>query len=176
MKTRRFLFFFLMLAICAVSLFSHESIASSNAKTVVRWPDLTAAIDELYVDYDKPYHPGGVTAVLYKGEVLHLKAYGAANREFNVPWTPDTRYRIASWTKSIVANAMMILEDRRLLSLQDPVRKHLPDFPDYGVPLTLKHLLQMSSGLWLDEILVFLTGAGGTDTLDAMYALTSNDR
>ncbi len=143
-----------------------------DALLISKWPDLTASIDSLFAPYDRPHSPGGVSAVLFEGEVIHLKGYGAANREFDVPWRPDTRYRIASITKTFVAHAMLLLEEQGKLGLDDPVRKHLPDFPDMGAHLTLRHLLTMTSGLWQDEILLSLAGATGPLDLDSMYEVS----
>ena len=122
---------------------SMASGADSEAEAIREWADLSDSIDALFVKYDRPFHPGGVTAVLYQGELIHLNAYGAANREFNAPWTADTRYRIASMGKSMMANLFLKLEDEGRLSLDDPIRLHLPEFPDYGVPFNLRHLLSM---------------------------------
>jgi len=145
-------------------------------ESTMTWPDLSKAVDMLFKDYDKPYHPGGVAAVLYAGELIHLKGYGAANREFNVPWTADTLYRIASETKGYTANALLLLEDQNLLNLDDSVRKHLPEFPDFGVPVKLRHCLQMSSGLWHDEYLMILSGTTSVDSRDEMYNLTCGQK
>ncbi len=139
---------------------------------ITRWPDVSAKIDRLYAEADSPHTPGGVIAVLYRGEVVHLKGYGAANREFDVRWTPDTRYRIASITKSFVAYALQRLEQQGKLRLDDPLQKYLPDFPTFEHPLTLDHLLTMRSGLWQDEHLLGLTGLRGQVTIDEMYALS----
>ncbi len=148
------------------------SVGAQARPEITRWPEVSAKIDQLYAKYDSPRTPGGVIAVLYRGEVVHLKGYGAANREFGVRWTPDTRYRIASITKSFVAYALLRLEQQGKLSLEDPVQKYLPDFPTFKQKLTLHHLLTMRSGLWQDEHLLGLTGLRGQVTIDEMYALS----
>jgi len=150
--------------------------APPTDNTVTLWPDLSAAIDALFAPYDQPFHPGGVTAVLFEGELIHLKGYGAANREFNVPWTADTRYRIASMGKSMMGNLFLKLQDQGMLNLDDPVRQHLPEFPDYGTPLTLRHLLSMNSGLWQDEHIMIIAGAATTGSHDSMYQLSIKQR
>ncbi len=158
----------------ALILFFLEAVsASAQARPeITRWPDVSARIDQLYAKYDSLRTPGGVIAVLYRGEVVHLKGYGAANREFGVRWTPETRYRIASITKSFVAYALLRLEQQGKLRLDDPLQKYLPDFPTFDHPLTLHHLLTMRSGLWQDEHLLGLTGLRGQVTIDEMYALS----
>lgn len=142
------------------------------AGTITQSPELSRRIDALYARYDKPHTPGGVAAVIYRGEVLHLKGYGSANREFDVRWTPDTRYRIASITKSFVAHALLLLEERGSLTLGDPIQTYLPDFPTFDSPLTVHDLVTMTSGLWQDETLLSLAGLRGRVTLDDMYTLS----
>ncbi len=139
---------------------------------ITRWPEVSAKIDQIYAEHDSRHTPGGVIAVLYRGEVVHLEGYGAANREFGVRWTPDTRYRIASITKSFVAYALLRLEQQGKLRLDEPLQKYLTDFPTFEHPLTLDHLLTMRSGLWQDEHLLGLTGLRGQVTIDEMYALS----
>ncbi len=139
-------------------------------------PDLSRRIDSLYAPYTRPGTVGGVVVVIHKGEVIHLKGYGAAQREFGVPWTPDTRYRLASITKSLVSTAVLRLEDQGKLRLTDPVRRYLPDFPDVGAPVTIENLLTMSSGLWQDETLLALAGLRGSLTVDEIYQLSIRQR
>jgi CubicO group peptidase (beta-lactamase class C family) len=139
-------------------------------------PELSRRIDALFANYDHPHRIGGVVAVVHRGEVIHLKGYGAAQREFDVRWSPDTRYRLASITKSLVATAVLFLEKQGRLRLDDPVRKYLPDFPDFGTPITLDHLLTMTSGLWQDETLLALASLRGTLTVDDMYQLSKRQR
>ncbi|MFN0182074.1 MAG: serine hydrolase [Gemmatimonadales bacterium] len=139
-------------------------------------PEFSRQIDSLYAPYTKPPTVGGVVVVIHRGQVIHLKGYGAAQREFGVPWTPDTRYRLASITKSLVATAVLRLEDQGKVRLTDPVRRYLPDLPDMGAPVTIDHLLTMSSGLWQDETLLALAGLRGSLTVDEMYQLSTRQR
>jgi CubicO group peptidase (beta-lactamase class C family) len=143
--------------------------------TAIR-PELSRGIDSLFARYDRPHVTGGVAGVIHRGRVIHLRGYGAAQREFDVRWTPDTRYRLASITKSLVASALYRLERQGRLRLSDPVRRYLPDFPDFGTPLTLDHLVTMRSGLWQDETLLALASLRGSVTLDDMYALSRRQR
>ncbi len=155
-----------------IGLFLAASAGAQVGAEVTRWPEVSAKIDQIYAEYDSPRTPGGVIAVLHRGEVVHLKGYGAANRQFDVRWTPDTRYRIASITKSFVAYALLQLDQQGKLRLDDPLQKYLTDFPTFEHPLTLHHLLTMRSGLWQDEHLLGLTGLRGQVTIDEMYALS----
>jgi CubicO group peptidase (beta-lactamase class C family) len=81
-----------------------------------------------------------------RGRVEIAKGYGLANREHGVPCTPETPYRLASMTKSFTAVAILILEERGLLSVDDTLDTFLPDFPN-GDKIRLHHLLTHTSGV-----------------------------
>ena len=132
---------------------------------------LSAAVDELFAGHDTPGSPGGIAAVVHRGRIVHLNGYGSANREFGIPWTPDVAYRIASITKGFTAHATLLLADAGRLDLDDPVQRHLTDFPTFSAPLTIRHLVTNTSGLWYDEWLLPMAGVTGHATLDEMYAL-----
>lgn len=79
-------------------------------------------------------------------EILFCKAYGEANRDWHIPNAPDTRFNIASGSKPFTGVAVMLLAQRGFLSIHDPVKKYLPDFP-FGDKITLYHCLTHTSGL-----------------------------
>lgn len=133
--------------------------------------DLSARVDALFAGHDAPEGPGGIAAVIHRGWIVHLDGYGSANREFRVPWTPDVRYRIASITKGVTGHATLLLADAGELDLDDPVQRYLTDFPTFPAPLTIRHLITNTSGLWYDEWLLPMAGVTGHATLDEMYAL-----
>jgi CubicO group peptidase (beta-lactamase class C family) len=92
--------------------------------------------------------PGLSIALVRDGEVMYAEGFGARNVERNLPATPNTLYGIGSCTKSFTALAVMQLVEEGKLDLSDPVGKHLPfelGFEDD--PVTLHHLLSMSSGI-----------------------------
>jgi CubicO group peptidase (beta-lactamase class C family) len=90
----------------------------------------------------------GSVVVARKGEVLLKKGVGMANAEKETRITPSTKFMIGSITKTFTAAAVMQLEERGLLSLNDPVTKHIPDYPDEaGEKITIHHLLSHTSGI-----------------------------
>jgi CubicO group peptidase (beta-lactamase class C family) len=107
----------------------------------------TAAVDALFQDYAQPGAPGASVMLIKGGKVLLAKSYGLANREEKVPSVPDTNYRLASVTKQFTAMAIMILADRQQLSFDDPITEYFPEFPAYGKEITIRHLLNHTSGL-----------------------------
>jgi CubicO group peptidase (beta-lactamase class C family) len=91
--------------------------------------------------------PGCSVGASVKGQAVVSKAYGMADLEHDVPNTPDTIFEAGSVSKQFTAAAMLMLARDGKLSFDDPVRKYIPELPDYGVPLTIRHMLNHMSGL-----------------------------
>jgi CubicO group peptidase (beta-lactamase class C family) len=108
---------------------------------------LAPRLDALFEKLDTPGHPGGMVAVLRGGEVVHLAAYGVASVEHDLPFDARSVLRLGSTTKHLAATAILLLEDRGLLAIDDDVRRYLPELPDLGASITLRHLLTMTSGI-----------------------------
>jgi CubicO group peptidase (beta-lactamase class C family) len=100
--------------------------------------------------YIKPYLEikgfSGAVLVASKGRILLRKGYGLANYELGVANTPQTRFHLASISKSFTAASIMILAERGLLSTSDPLNKFIPDYPE-GDKITIHHLLVHTSGI-----------------------------
>jgi CubicO group peptidase (beta-lactamase class C family) len=107
--------------------------------------------------------PGCAAAVSFNGEVVFEKAFGLADLEHDVPNTPQTIFESGSVAKQFTAAALLLLQQEGKLSLDDPVRKYIPELPDYGSPLTIRHLLNHTSGLRDWGAVMSLTGAGRGD-------------
>lgn len=136
--------------------------------------ELTRAIDALNEPYTAPHMPGAIVAVVQGGDPIFLKGYGLANREFDVPWDPTIVYTFFSTTKSMTAAAILTAQDRGLLSLDDEIQEYLPDFPRFPQKITIRQLLNHTSGLWQDEELITYLGAGASTfpiTNEEMYLL-----
>lgn len=104
-------------------------------------------IDALFDRFDHPLTPGLTVAVVKDGAVVHQRGYGVANIEDDVPISSDTVFRLGSVSKQFCATAILVLENRAVLSLDDDVRRFVPEMPDYGHRITLRHLMTMTSGL-----------------------------
>jgi CubicO group peptidase (beta-lactamase class C family) len=89
----------------------------------------------------------GSVLVSRNNEIIHAAGYGFANAELKVSNTPDTQFYIASLTKQFTSLAIMQLQEKGLLDINDPVEKYLPEFPN-GSKITIKHLLTHSAGLY----------------------------
>ena len=88
----------------------------------------------------------GTALVMQKGEKVYHKAFGLADREWNVPNTPETKYRIGSVTKQFTAACILKLEEEGKLKITDKLSLYFPDFPK-GDSITIHMLLNHSSGI-----------------------------
>jgi CubicO group peptidase (beta-lactamase class C family) len=108
--------------------------------------DLAAQIDAYVKPFVETNNLSGVVFVSRGEQMLFQKAYGLANPAYEVRNTSQTRFHIASISKSFTAAAVLLLEERGRLSVSDPVSKFLPDYPN-GDKIRLEHLLTHSAGL-----------------------------
>ena len=112
------------------------------ARAQVLPPDsLAARVDALFAPWDRPDVPGAAVAVMKDGEIVYQRGYGSANLEYDIPITPSTVFLVASVSKQFTAFAVAMLVDQGLLSLDDDIRQFVPDLPDYGKPITVRHLI-----------------------------------
>ena len=105
------------------------------------------AIDQIFAPWDKPDSPGASLAVIKDGKIVYERGYGAANLEHAIPITPDSIFHVASMSKQFTATCIALLAAEGALSLDDDVRRYLPEIPDYGPRITLRHMLHHTSGL-----------------------------
>src|SRR5690606_12877718 len=89
----------------------------------------------------------GAVLIARDGEILLSAGYGMANLEWDVPNTPDTRFRIGSLTKQSTAMSILILQDRGSLTVQDPICQYIEDCPTTWEAITIEHLLNHTSGI-----------------------------
>ena len=107
----------------------------------------TEKVDQLFATWNKPGSPGCSVAIGRNGQLVYERGYGLANLELSVPIAPTSVFEAASISKQFTAMSLMLLVERGRLSLDDEVRKYLPEMPDYGTPLRIRHLLNHTSGL-----------------------------
>lgn len=104
-------------------------------------------IDDILKEWDTPNSPGASVAVIDRGKIVFAKGYGAANLEYGIPITPETIFHVASVSKQFTAMAVVLLESDGKLSINDDIRKYLPELPDYGYKITIRNLLNHTSGI-----------------------------
>ena len=119
---------------------------------------ITARVDKIFERWDKPDSPGCALAVIKDGRLVYKRGYGMANLDHDVPITPSTVFNIASVSKQFTAAAIALLAQEGKLSLDDEVRKYIPELPDFGTPITLRHLIHHTSGLRSQTALLDLAG------------------
>ena len=112
---------------------------------------ITSRVDKIFEKWDQPDSPGCALAVIKDGRIVYKRGYGMANLDHDVPITPSTVFFVASVTKQFTAAAIALLALQGKLSLDDEVRKYIPAVPDFGTPITIRHLIHHTSGLrdWL---------------------------
>ena len=117
---------------------------------------LETKVDQLFAEWNNPDTPGAALAVTRDGETIYTQGYGTANLEYDIPITPTTIFDIASVSKQFAAFAIATLSHEGKLSLDDDIRTHLPDVPDFGNTITIRHLLHHTSGLrdWVQSLVI----------------------
>ncbi|MCB9335920.1 MAG: beta-lactamase family protein [Flavobacteriales bacterium] len=103
-------------------------------------------IDQIFEEWNQKDHPGGVVSIVKKDEVLFSKAYGQANIKYNVPNKVETIFNIGSVSKQFTAMGIVILSIEGKLSVDDDIRKYLPELYDFKHEITIRHLLHHTSG------------------------------
>lgn len=109
--------------------------------------DIASKIDEYMKAQVKVNRFSGSILVARDGQVLVSKGYGMANVEHDIPNTPQTKFRLGSITKQFTAAAILLLEERGKLSVQDSVCTYVPECPPAWQEITIHHLLTHTSGI-----------------------------
>ncbi len=121
--------------------------------------------DQLFNPFSGEGVPGGVVGVIRDGELIFSKAYGMANLTHGLPFTITAPSNIGSVSKQFTAFAILLLEQQGKLSLEDDVRKHIPELPDLGKVVTLKNMLNHTNGFREVFNLMPMTGWKSEDVL-----------
>jgi CubicO group peptidase (beta-lactamase class C family) len=129
-------------------------------------PELVRAVEAVL-----PPHVGACVMAMEHGRVVFEHAAGLIDIESKTACTPSTNFRIASVSKQFTATTVMLLVDRGQLSLDDPLTKFFPGFPNYGKKITVKQLLVHTSGLPEYEKLIPAGTTMQLDDLDVLHLL-----
>ena len=126
--------------------------SQAPAKDAPLTPD--QRMDKLFDFWNRLDQPGFAALVVKDGRILYQKTYGLACQEHGVPIAANTVFNIGDASQAFVGQAVALLEKQGRLSLDDDVRKVLPELPDFGTLIRLRHLLFHCSGLrdWLPVI------------------------
>ncbi len=129
-------------AVLASGVLLVASLANCHAQG-----SLDARVDSMFGQYDRPDSPGWAVLVVRDGAVVLSRGYGMANLEHEVPITPGTVFDIASVSKQFAGMAISMLLEGGDISLDDDVRQYIPELPDFGHTITIRHLVHHMSGL-----------------------------
>ena len=124
------------------------AILAAPAPLAAQLPaNASARIDSIFAAYATTTSPGCIVGVGQAGKPVYAKGYGMANLEYNVPLTPESISESGSVAKQFTAAALAILQLEGKLSIDDDIRKYLPEVPDFGQRITIRNLLNHTSGL-----------------------------
>jgi hypothetical protein len=132
----------------AITILRIEPVAST----------MSGQVDQLFAPWNVPGSPGAALAVARGGAIVYEQGYGLAQLEYEVPITPTTVFHVASVSKQFTAFAVTMLADAGKLSLDDDIRIHLPEVPDFGDTITIRHLIHHTSGLRDQWVLLAIAG------------------
>ena len=119
--------------------------ATAAAQTLT--PVQIKRIDSVFAQFDGTNRPGCAVGVGQAGLPTYLRGYGMSDLQHGVPITPQSIFHVASVSKQFTAFAVGLLAQDGKLSLDDEVRKYIPELPDYGKKITLRHLIYHTSGI-----------------------------
>jgi CubicO group peptidase (beta-lactamase class C family) len=139
-------------------------------------------IDRLFAPWNNPNSPGCALGVVRDGRFVYERGYGMANLDYDIPNSPRLVYYIGSDSKQFTAAAIALLALQGKLSLDDDIRKYIPEMPDYratyGVPVTIDQLIHHTSGIRDIYTLMSLAGLRMEDVMtdDAMLRLITRQQ
>ncbi len=119
--------------------------ACLTAQTATR--DLTPFVNRVFARWDSTTAPGCTVGIDRAGVPRFTRAFGEADLEYDIPNKPETIFEAGSISKQFTAAATVVLALDGKLKLDDDVRKYVPELPAYERPVTIRHLLNHTSGL-----------------------------
>jgi CubicO group peptidase (beta-lactamase class C family) len=123
-------------------------VLSANIAAAQALPDSTIRrIDAIFTQWNQPNSPGAVVGVVRNDSLIFSRGYGLANLEYGIPNTPETIWYMASISKQFTAYSILLLLKQGKLGLDDDIRKYLPWFPDLHERITIRQLLNHTSGI-----------------------------
>lgn len=136
---------------------------------------LPARVDQVFQAYDRSDSPGCALGIYRDGQLAYARGYGMANLDLGVALQPSTIFDIGSTSKQFTAFSVALLARDGVVSLDDPVRKHVPELGDHADRVTLRHLIHHTSGLRDYLTLMWLAGVRFDDVTtddDALALIT----
>jgi CubicO group peptidase (beta-lactamase class C family) len=119
----------------------------AGAQQVAGASEVRASVDEVFSGYDRTDSPGCALGVMHDGELVYARGYGMANLDHGIALDPGSVFRIGSVSKQFTAAAIALAAQEGALSLDDDIRRWLPEMPEYGRPISVRMLLHHTSGI-----------------------------
>jgi CubicO group peptidase (beta-lactamase class C family) len=155
------------IVLTALLTFVPSTQTFGNARPLHQERDASAAgADKLFAQWDKPDSPGAMLAVMKDGKIIYKRGYGMADLEHSVSISPATVFNIASVAKQFTAVSILLLARQGKISLDDDVRKYVPEMPKYDGPITVRQLVHHTGGLRDYGVLMSLAGVRNEDYYD----------
>ncbi len=165
-----------VLALLSSLVVSGLVLPDADAETDINITEKARIVDALLEDLNTPGSPGAAVAVVYDGSLVYSNGFGLANLEYNIPNTPQTIYHVASVSKQFTVYAVLLLEQMGKLSIDDDIRIFIPELPDFGDVITLRHLASHTSGLRDQWNLLGMAGWRLDDVITKEHILTYTSR
>jgi CubicO group peptidase (beta-lactamase class C family) len=143
--------YFLLLFLISFTVYSFGQIKESQA------------IDSIFTEWNKTDGPGCALGIIREGKLIYAKGYGMANMEYDIPNSASSVFRIGSTSKQFTAACIVLLAEKDKLSLNDNLKSLFPDFPEYAEKITIRHLLNHTSGIRDYLQISYLKGLGDDD-------------
>jgi CubicO group peptidase (beta-lactamase class C family) len=143
--------------------FTNTRILGQLSITAKPEPSETEAakkVDEFLSQWDKKDMPGCSVGAVKDGKLFYKRAFGMANLDYDVPNTTSTLFNLASVSKPFTAMSIALLAQQGKLSLDDDIRKYVPEIPKYDDTITIRHLIHHTSGIREYQALVLFGGLG----------------
>ncbi|HEX6126584.1 MAG TPA: serine hydrolase [Pyrinomonadaceae bacterium] len=128
-------------------------------------------VDGYLSQWDKKDMPGVAVGIIKDGKLVYKRGLGMANLDHDIPNTPTTLFTVASVSKAFTAACVVLLSQQGKLSLDDDIRKYVPEMPQYGDTITIRHLLHHTSGIREYQALVRFAGLGTDNVYDEKFIL-----
>lgn len=155
-----------------VSLASQQRILALSIESI----DILRKVDEYVQTFLEIKNFSGSVLIAKDGKILVRRGYGMANYELGVMNMPESRFHIASISKTFTAAAILLLEERGLLSVDDPLTNCIPDYP-LGDRITIHHLLTHTSGIPnVNDFLEYSAKSKSPQTPESIIAMFKNRR
>ena len=128
-------------------LFATHGTARAVGLGLTQGESQSEKADKVFTQWNKPDSPGCELAVIKDGQIVYKRGYGMANLEHNIPMSPGSIMDTGSVSKQFTAMAIALLAEQGKLSLDDDIRKYLPEIAKYESTITIRHLIHHTSGI-----------------------------